>query len=104
MLLYKQDKQCLFCLFFILEKNMIDTSIVVSVITGGLSLAGVILTNMNSNRKIEHQIEVHQAVTETKLQNLTDEVRFHNDFARRVPVIEKDVEYIKQEIRELKGA
>ena len=58
-----------------------DSAIMVSIITGILSLAGIIITNVSSNRKIEHQLEVHQAVTETKLENLTAEVRKHNDFA-----------------------
>jgi hypothetical protein len=80
-----------------------DAAITVSIITGVLSLAGVVLTNISSNRKIEHQLEVHQAVTETKLENLTNEVRKHNNFASRVPVIEKDIEYLKHEVEDLKG-
>ena len=78
-------------------------AIIVSIITGILSLAGIIITNVSSNRKIEHQLEVHQAVTETKLENLADEVRKHNDFASRVPVIEKDIEFLKYEVADLKG-
>ena len=80
-----------------------DPAIIVSIISGGLSLLGIIITNVSSNRKIEHQLEVHQAVTETKLENLTDEVRKHNNFASRVPVIEKDIEYLKHEVADLKG-
>lgn len=82
---------------------MVDPAIIVSTITGVLSLAGIIITNVSSNRKIEHQLEIHQAITETKLQNITEEVRFYADFARRVPVIENDVAYMKQDIKELKG-
>ena len=77
-------------------------SIIVAIITGALSLLGVIITNVSSNRKIENQLEVHQAVTETNLQNLTEEVRKHNDFASRIPVIEKDIEYLKVEVADLK--
>ena len=77
-------------------------TIVVAIITGVLSLVGVIITNVSSNRKIENQLEVHQAVTETKLESLTDEVRKHNNFASRIPVIEKDIEYLKDEVAELK--
>ena len=73
-----------------------------AIITGVLSLVGVIITNVSSNRKIENQLEVHQAVTETKLESLTDEVRKHNNFASRIPVIEKDIEYLKDEVAELK--
>ena len=77
-------------------------AIIVSIITGILSLAGVIITNVSSNRKIEHQLEIHQAVTETNLENLTEEVRKHNNFASRIPVIEKDIEYLKVEVADLK--
>lgn len=79
-----------------------DSAIWVSIITGALSLAGIIITNVSSNRKIEHQLEVSMAVTNTKLENLTDEVRKHNNFAMRVPVIEKDIEYLKNEVAGLK--
>ena len=77
-------------------------AIIVSIITGILSLVGVIITNVSSNRKIENQLEVHQAVTETKLESLTDEVRKHNNFASRIPVIEKDIEYLKVEVADIK--
>lgn len=77
-------------------------SIIVAIITGVLSLLGVIVTNISSNRKIENQLEVHQAVTDTKLETLTEEVRKHNNFASRIPVIEKDIEYLKVEVADLK--
>ena len=79
-----------------------DSAIVVSIVSGALSLIGIIITNVSSNRKIEHQLEIHQAVTEAKLENLTAEVGKHNNFAARVPVIEKDIEYLKTEVAELK--
>ena len=79
------------------------TEIVVSVITGALTLIGVIVTNIGSNRKMENQLELHQAVTETKLENLTEEVRKHNNFASRVPIIERDIEYLKHEVDDIKG-
>ena len=76
-------------------------AIIVAFITGGLSLLGVIITNVSSNRKIEHQLEVHQAVTETKLESLTEEVRKHNNFASRIPVIENDVAYLQHEVESI---
>lgn len=79
-----------------------DSSILVSIITGALSLTGIIITNVSSNRKVEHQLEVHQAVTETKLENLTSEVRKHNNFAARVPVMENDIDHLKHEVSDLK--
>lgn len=67
--------------------------IIVALITAGLSLLGVMITNYFSNKslgdKVQHQLEVSQAVTETKIEELTREVREHNDFARRVPVLEE---------------
>lgn len=79
-----------------------DSAIWVSIITGALSLIGIIITNVSSNRKIEHQLEVSMAVTNTKLESLTEEVRKHNSFATRVPVIEHDIEYLKGEVAGLK--
>ena len=68
---------------------MID--IIVAIIVGGLSLVGVILTNASSNKKVESKIETAQAVTDTKIEELTREVREHNNFARRVPVVEAQI-------------
>ena len=79
------------------------TEIVVSIITGILTLVGVIVSNIGTNRKMENQLELHQAVTETKLGNLTEEVRKHNNFASRVPIIERDIEYLKHEVDDIKG-
>ena len=77
-------------------------AIMVSVITGILSLAGIIITNVSSNRKIEHQLEVHQAVTETKLENLTTEVRKHNEFAVKIPVLEQRITICESDIKDIK--
>jgi len=80
-----------------------DSSILVSIITGALSLVGIIITNVSSNRKVEHQLEVHQAVTETKLEALTAEVRKHNDFAVKIPVLEQRISVCEDDIKELKN-
>lgn len=75
-------------------------------ITGVLSLVGVILTNVASNRKIEHRLETQQAVTDTKIEELTREVRLHNNFAQRVPVLEEQMKVANHRIEDLekKGA
>ena len=75
-------------------------------ITGLLSLVGVILTNVASNRKIEHRLETQQAVTDTKIEELTREVRMHNNFAQRVPVLEEQMKVANHRIEDLekKGA
>lgn len=58
------------------------------IIVGGLSLTGVIITNMMSNKKTERDNAVNQAVLRTEINNLTEEVRKHNEFAQRIPVVE----------------
>jgi hypothetical protein len=72
-----------------------------SVIVGVLSLIGVIMTNSQSNKKVEQQILTAQAVTDNKIQNLTDEVKKHNNFASRIPVIEEQIKVINHRIEDL---
>lgn len=78
-------------------------TIIVALITGGLSLAGVIISNISSSRKMQTQLEKHQAVTDTKLEELTREVREHNNFAKRMPVVENDIKHINDEIKVLEA-
>lgn len=77
-------------------------SIIVAIITGGLSLVGVVITNLISSKRIsseiEHRIEIRQAVTDEKLEELTREVRAHNNFAQRMPVVENDIRNIKEKM------
>lgn len=65
-------------------------SIIAAVITGGVTLLGVILANGKA-----------QAVTETKLDELTREVREHNNFAKRIPVVEEQIKVINHRIEDL---
>ena len=78
-------------------------SIVVALITGGLSLAGVIVSNIASSRKMEQQMAVRQAVTDAKIEELTREVREHNGFARRVPVLEEQIKVANHRIADLEA-
>ena len=78
--------------------------IIIALITGGLSLIGGILTNLSSHKKIENEIKTSQAVTDTKLDNLTREVREHNNFARRMPVVEEQIKVINHRIEDLEEA
>lgn len=66
-------------------------SIIVALITGGMALVGVVITNISSNRKIEQQLVTAQAVTDAKIENLTEEVRKHNSFADRITTLEVKV-------------
>lgn len=77
-------------------------SIIVALITSGLALVGIIITNATSNKSIENKIITAQAVTDTKLENLTTEVRRHNEFAVRIPTLEAEVKQVRQDVQELK--
>ncbi|MCI5556425.1 hypothetical protein MR475_05360 [bacterium] len=76
-------------------------SIVVALISGGLSLIGVILSNAAAARRTEQKIETAQAVTDTKLDELTREVRAHNNFAQRVPVLEEQIKVANHRLSDL---
>ena len=66
-------------------------AIAVALITGGVSLLGVIATCLATARKNENILKVSQAVTDTKIEELTREVRAHNNFAQRMPVVEEQI-------------
>lgn len=72
--------------------------IITALITGGLSLIGVIISNISANKKIEMQLMNAQAVTDVKLEQLTDEVRKHNSFADRITTLEVKVNALEKEV------
>ena len=76
-------------------------SIIVALITGGLSLIGVIITTRNNSKRMEQQLQTAQAVTDTKIDELTREVREHNNFARRMPVLEERIKVANHRIDDL---
>ena len=82
------------------DTGMMDT-IIGALITGGLALLGVIITNAASNRKVENSIKTSQAVTDCKIEELTREVREHNNFARRMPVVEEKIKVINHMLEDL---
>ena len=67
-----------------------SAEIIVAIITGAVTLIGVLISNSKT-----------QAVTDTKLDELTREVREHNNFARRVPVVEEQIKVINHRIEDL---
>lgn len=79
----------------------IIASVAAALITGGLALLGVVLTNRASQRRTEENIRTAQAVTDTKLEELTREVRAHNNFAQRVPVLEEQIKVVNHRINDL---
>ena len=76
-------------------------AIVVALITGGLSLAGVVVTCLATAKKTEKAQAVAQAITDTKIEELTREVRTHNNFAQRMPVVEEQIKVINHRISDL---
>lgn len=76
-------------------------AVIVALITGGLSVIGVVITNLSSNRKMQTEIEKQQAVTDTKIDELTREVREHNGFAKRMPVVEEQIKVINHRIKDI---
>ncbi len=82
--------------------------IIVSIITGVLTLIGVCITAWASNRRTETavtaKLEQAQAVTDTKLEELTREVREHNNFAKRMPVVEEQIKVINHRISDLEDS
>ena len=76
-------------------------AIIVALITGGLSLAGVVITCMATAKKTEKATAVAQAVTETKIDELTREVRLHNGFAEKIPVIQEQIKVINHRLDDL---
>ena len=94
---------------------MSDT-IIVALVTGGIGLVGTIITVLAANKqtiqtldkksdlsdaRLEAELQRHQAVTETKLEELTREVRLHNNFAQRVPVLEEQIKVANHRIADL---
>lgn len=80
-------------------------SIIVAIITGGLSLIGVIVSNnrtaQSMDKSMDAKLDKQQAVTETKLEELAREVRAHNNFAQRVPVLEEQIKVANHRIEDL---
>ena len=76
-------------------------AIIVAIITGGLSLIGVIVSNNRTAQSMDAKLEKQQAVTETKLEELTREVRAHNNFAQRIPVMEEQIKVVNHRIADL---
>lgn len=76
--------------------------IIIAIITAAASVGASILANSSSNKKLvnDFKLEVtrNQAITDTKIEELTREVREHNNFARRMPVVEEGIENLKEKV------
>lgn len=78
-------------------------AIVVAIITGGLAMVGTIYSSNKTAQNMNAKLDKQQAVTETKLEDLTREVREHNNFAKRVPVMEEQIKVINHRIDDLEA-
>lgn len=76
-------------------------AIVVALITGGISLAGVVITSLATASKTEKAQAVAQAVTDTKIDELTREVRAHNGFAEKIPLLQAECTDLKRRVSNL---
>lgn len=78
-----------------------NEAIIVALITGTLTLIGVIYSANKQAQNMDAKLDKQQAVTETKLEELTREVRKHNNFAERIPVIDEQIKVINHRIEDL---
>ena len=78
-----------------------NEAILVALITGGAAIISNILTANKSSRELNFKLEKQQAVTDTKLEELTREVRAHNNFAQRMPVVENKIENLQGTVSKL---
>ena len=78
-------------------------SLIGSIIVALIGFFGVVITNSASSKSIENKLITNQAVTDTKLENLTEEVKKHNEFAGKIPVLENRVYALETTVKELKN-
>lgn len=83
-------------------------AIIVAIVSGGLSLLGTLISSVAASwrtdataKRTDESIKTSQAVTDTKLEELTREVREHNGFARRMPVVEEQIKVINHRVEDL---
>ena len=72
-----------------------------AIVVGVLSLVGVMISNSRANSKMQNNIKTAQAVTDERISELTREVRMHNGFAQRIPVIEEQIKVVNHRIGDL---
>lgn len=78
-------------------------AVLVALITGGVSLLGTVITILATSSKTAQEMKINQAVTDTKIEELTREVRAHNNFAARMPVVEEQIKVINHRLNDLES-
>lgn len=76
-------------------------AIIAALITGAVSLVGTIITVLSASRKTDEAFKISQAVMQEKIEELTRSVREHNNFARRMPVVEEQIKAINHRLQDL---
>lgn len=78
-------------------------AVLAAAVTGVLSLIGTVIAVLAANNKTNNKLEVSLAVMDTKIEELTREVRLHNNFAQRMPVVEEQIKVINHRIEDLEN-
>ena len=78
-------------------------AVLAAAVTGILSLIGTVIAVLAANNKTNNKLEISLAVTDTKIEELTREVRLHNNFAQRMPVVEEQIKVINHKIENLEN-
>ena len=78
-------------------------TIIVALISSLIPLIGTVVTVLSSYNKTEENLKISQAVTDTKIEELTREVRTHNNFAQRMPVVEEQIKVINHRLSDLEN-
>lgn len=82
-----------------------DSAVIVALISGTFSLVGILASNFSSNKKIVNKVKLefaqYKASTDEKITELTREVREHNNFAKRMPVVENEIKHIEEKMTQL---
>ena len=80
-----------------------EASIIVAIISAVVTIFTVIVNSKATENKITAELKINQAVTDEKLKTLTDEVKKHNAFAERIPVIEEQIKVANHRIDDLEN-
>lgn len=80
-----------------------NEAIIAALIAAAASVVSNIILSRRQSAEMDHKLEIRQAVTDTKIDELTREVRTHNNFAQRVPVIEEQIKVANHRISDLEG-
>lgn len=79
-----------------------NEAIIAAMIAAAASVISNIVLSRKQAAEMDHKLEIRQAVTDTKLEELTREVRKHNNFAERMPVVEEQIGMLHETTEQLR--